>query len=71
MKQPEDGSRPCFLKESSTLGLAVALSPGTMAEAFADSKSKPTQEEDTMTQTTATHEAASRQLTRPLFVCFM
>src|SRR5437016_6441889 len=54
MKQAEERSRRRFLKESSMLGLAVAFSPGTIAEAFADSKSKTIQEEDTMTQTTAT-----------------
>jgi pimeloyl-ACP methyl ester carboxylesterase len=35
------------------LGLAVALSPGTIADAFAHSKTKPSQKEDTMTQTSA------------------
>src|SRR2546423_440099 len=54
MKQPEDSSRRSFLKASSMLGLAVAFSPGTIVEAFADSKSKTNQEEDTMTQISAT-----------------
>ena len=40
MKQPEDRSRRRFLKASSMLGLAVAFSPETIVEAFADSKSK-------------------------------
>jgi uncharacterized protein (DUF1501 family) len=43
MKQPEDRSRRRFLKASSMLGMAVAFSPGTIGEAFADSKSKTTQ----------------------------
>ncbi|HBB96762.1 MAG TPA: multidrug MFS transporter, partial [Blastocatellia bacterium] len=42
------------------LGLAVAFSPGTIAETFADSKSKTTQEEETMTQTSATQPAAEQ-----------
>jgi uncharacterized protein (DUF1501 family) len=42
MKQPDDRSRRRFLKGSSMLGLAVAFSPVTIGEAFADSKSKTT-----------------------------
>ena len=42
MKQPEDRSRRGFLKASSASGLAVALGPATIGEAFADSKSKST-----------------------------
>jgi hypothetical protein len=60
MKQPDDRSRGCFLKASSMLGLAVALSPATIGEAFADSKSKTTQKENTMTQPGATQR--SREL---------
>jgi hypothetical protein len=40
MKQAEDRSRRRFLKASSMLGLAVAFSPGTIAEGFKDSGSK-------------------------------
>jgi uncharacterized protein DUF6130 len=54
MKQPDDRSRGCFLKASSMSGLAVELSPATIGEAFADSKSKTTQKENTMTQPGAT-----------------
>jgi len=36
MKQPNDRSRRTFIKASSTLGLAVAFSPATIGEAFAD-----------------------------------
>jgi hypothetical protein len=54
MKQPDDKSRGCFLKASSMLGLVVALSPASIGEAFADSKSKTTQKEDTMIQASAT-----------------
>jgi pimeloyl-ACP methyl ester carboxylesterase len=69
MKHPEDKSRRRFLKASSMLGMAVAFSPGSIAEAFADSKSKTTQEEDTMTQTSATQlsseQAADNTAIRP------
>ena len=54
MTQPDDGSRRRFLKTSSMLGMAVAFSPGSIVGAFADSKSKTIQEEDSMTQTSAT-----------------
>jgi hypothetical protein len=40
MKQPEDRSRRRFLQESSMMGLAIAFSPGTIGEGFADSKFK-------------------------------
>ncbi len=62
MNQPDDQSRRRFLKEGSMLGLAVALNPMTSARAFADSKSKTTEEENTMTQTSAT-QASSKQAT--------
>jgi pimeloyl-ACP methyl ester carboxylesterase len=60
MKQPEDRSRRRFLKASSMLGLAVAFSPGTIVEAFADSKSETNQEENTMTQTSATQRGSKQ-----------
>src|SRR6267378_2069943 len=60
MKQPDDRSRRRFLKESSMLGLAVALSPGTIGNAFADSKSRPTKEENIMTQTTGTQRGSEQ-----------
>jgi pimeloyl-ACP methyl ester carboxylesterase len=54
------------------LGLAVAFSPGTIGEAFADSKSKTTQEENTMTQTSVTQrvneQAADKNAIRPFRV---
>jgi pimeloyl-ACP methyl ester carboxylesterase len=40
MESAEDRSRRRFLKASSMLGLAVAFSPGTIAEGFKDSGSK-------------------------------
>jgi pimeloyl-ACP methyl ester carboxylesterase len=42
------------------LGLTVALSPGTIANAFADSKSRPTKKENTMTQTTGTQRGSEQ-----------
>ena len=53
MKRPDEASRRRFLKASSMFGLAVAFSPGTIGEAFADSQSRTTPKEDTMTQTSA------------------
>ena len=68
MKQ-EDRSRRRFLKVSSLWGMAAAFSPGTIAEAFADSKSKTIQEEETVTQTSAiqpaTEQAAANTAIRP------
>jgi hypothetical protein len=71
MKQLDDRSRRRFLKASSMLGLAVAFSPGTTDEAFADSQSKTIQKEDTMTQARLHNKAASRGLTRMRSVRFM
>jgi pimeloyl-ACP methyl ester carboxylesterase len=72
MKQPDDRSRRRFLKASSMLGLAVAFSPGTIADAFAHSKSKPTQKEDSMTQTSGTQrgseQTADKTAIRPFHV---
>jgi pimeloyl-ACP methyl ester carboxylesterase len=69
MKQPDDSSRRGFLKASSTLGLAIAFSPATIGEAFADSKSKTSHREDTMTQTGATQQH-SEDAVRPFHVNF-
>jgi pimeloyl-ACP methyl ester carboxylesterase len=60
MKQVADRSRRCFLKGSSMLGLAVAFSPATICEAFAESKSKTTQKEKTMTQSSATQRSSEQ-----------
>ena len=60
MKQPDGRSRRHFLQASSMLGLAVAFSPGTIVEAFADSKSKTTQKENTMTGTSATQRGSEQ-----------
>src|SRR5215813_4432535 len=54
MKQRDDRSRRRFLKLSSMLGLTAALSPGAVAEIFAQSKFRAVQKENTMTQTSAT-----------------
>jgi pimeloyl-ACP methyl ester carboxylesterase len=60
MKQPEDRSRRCFLKASSMLGLAVAFSPATIGEAFADSESKTTHEADRMSESSAAQRASEQ-----------
>src|SRR5258708_26263902 len=69
MTQPDDASRRRFLKSSSMLGLAAAFTPGSIGGAFADSKSKTTQAEETMTQTSAiqpaTGQAADQTAIRP------
>src|SRR5450755_1260543 len=65
MKEPDDRSRRCFLKASSMLGLAVAFSPGTTGEAFADCRIA--EKEDTMTQTSAA-QAADKTTIRPFQV---
>ncbi|HYP68865.1 MAG TPA: epoxide hydrolase [Thiobacillaceae bacterium] len=72
MKPPDDSSRRRFLKANSMLGLAVAFSPGTIGEAWADSTSKTPQQEDTMSQTSATppgsEQAADKTAIRPFQV---
>jgi pimeloyl-ACP methyl ester carboxylesterase len=60
MKQPDDRSRRCFLKASSMLGLAVAFGPATIGDAFADSKSKTTSKEDTMSESSGTKRAVEQ-----------
>jgi pimeloyl-ACP methyl ester carboxylesterase len=69
MTQPDDSSRRGFLKASSTLGLAIAFSPATIGEAFADSKSKTTHKEDIMAHTGATQQH-SVDAVRPFHVNF-
>ena len=71
MKHPEDRSRRRFLKANSMLALTIIVSPGTIGEAFADSKSKTTTKEETVTQTRATQpgeQAADRTDIRPFHV---
>ena len=58
MKQPQDRSRRGFLKASSMVGLAVAISPATIGEAFADAKSKTYPKDDPMTESSATRRAS-------------
>jgi pimeloyl-ACP methyl ester carboxylesterase len=60
MKQVDDRSRRGFLKASSMLGLAVAFSPATICEAFAESKSKTTLKENTMTQASGTQRGSEQ-----------
>ena len=49
VEQPDERSRRHFLKVSSMLGLGVAFSPRTIADAFT-SRTRTIQKEDTMTQ---------------------
>jgi pimeloyl-ACP methyl ester carboxylesterase len=67
MKEPDDRSRRSLLKASSMLGLAAALRPATIGQAFADSQSKTAQKENTMAQTSAT-QAADKTAIRPFQV---
>src|SRR5205809_180487 len=60
MTQPDDGSRRRFLKVSSLLSLAVAFSPKTIVEAFANAKFGITKKDDTMTQSSATQPAGEQ-----------
>jgi pimeloyl-ACP methyl ester carboxylesterase len=60
VKQPDDRSRRRFLKASTKLGLAVALSSGTLGEAFAGSKSKTMEKEGGMTQGSATQRGSEQ-----------
>jgi pimeloyl-ACP methyl ester carboxylesterase len=56
MKEPDDRSRRGFLKASSMLGLAVAVRPATIGEAFADSSIA--EKEDSVAQSSATQRAS-------------
>jgi hypothetical protein len=71
-KQPDDRSRRRFLKASSMWGLAVAFSPGTTGEAFADPQSRTIQKEDTMSQSSAaqrgSQQVADKTSVRPFQV---
>src|SRR6266446_5665083 len=57
MTERGDGSRRRFLK-SSMFSFALALSPSAIREAFAGSKSRSIQEEEDMTQSSATQLAS-------------
>jgi pimeloyl-ACP methyl ester carboxylesterase len=60
MKQPGDRSRRGFLKASSMLGLAVALGPARIGEAFADAESKTAYNEHSMSESSATKRASEQ-----------
>ena len=60
MKQLDDKSRRGFLKTSSMFGLAAVFGTATIGEALADSKSKTTREEDTMSESSATKRASDQ-----------
>jgi pimeloyl-ACP methyl ester carboxylesterase len=57
MKQ-DDKSRRGFLKASSMLGLAAAMGPAVIGEAFADAKSETIEKGDSMTESSATKRAS-------------
>jgi hypothetical protein len=71
MKQADDGSRRCFLKASSMLGLAAAFGPATIGAPFADSTSD---EANSVSEATATQQgggqAADKTSIRPFHVSF-
>src|SRR5262249_2772775 len=58
-------SRRRFLKAGSIFSLAVAFTPSTIVEAFTKSKSGIDQEEDFMTQTSATQPQTDKTAIRP------
>jgi pimeloyl-ACP methyl ester carboxylesterase len=60
MKQPQDKSRRGFLKASSMLGLAAAFGPATIGEAFAESKSKTSPEEEMTSESSAAQQAGEQ-----------
>jgi pimeloyl-ACP methyl ester carboxylesterase len=72
MKPLDDRSRRRFLKKSSMFGFVVALSPGKIVEALADSRIEDIQKENTMTQTAATQlgseQRADKNAIRPFHV---
>ena len=65
LKQPDDGSRRRFLKASSIFSLAVAFTPNTIVEAFTKSKTGIDQEEDFVTQPSATQSQTDKTSIRP------
>src|SRR5690242_11557689 len=64
LKQPEEGSRRRFLKASSTFSLAVAFTPGAIAEAFSKSRFGIEEKEDFMTPTSATQPQTEKMAIR-------
>jgi pimeloyl-ACP methyl ester carboxylesterase len=65
MKQPVERSRRRFLKVSSMFSLAVAFSPGTIAKAFVNSKSRTNKKEKSMTDIGAAQQGADKTAIRP------
>ncbi|HSE18115.1 MAG TPA: epoxide hydrolase [Pyrinomonadaceae bacterium] len=65
MKQPVKRSRRRFLKVSSILGLAVAFSPRTIANAFVNSRSRTNKKEEFMTDTGAARQGSDKSAIRP------
>jgi pimeloyl-ACP methyl ester carboxylesterase len=69
MTQPDDRSRRHFLKASSTLGIAAALSPRTFGKAFADFKFQNRETEGTMPHASAVQRGGESAI-RPFHVSF-
>jgi pimeloyl-ACP methyl ester carboxylesterase len=65
MTQTDERSRRHFLKVTSMLGLAVTLSPRTIAETLTDSQASTNEKENTVTQNTATEQASDKTAVRP------
>src|ERR1044072_4743080 len=65
LKEPDDGSRRRFLKASSIFSLAVAFTPNTIVEALTKAKTGIDQEEDFVTQTSATQPQTDKTAIRP------
>jgi pimeloyl-ACP methyl ester carboxylesterase len=65
MKQTDVRSRRHFIRASSMFGLVTAFSPTLIREAFANPKPGTIQEENTMTQTSATEKASDQPSIRP------
>jgi pimeloyl-ACP methyl ester carboxylesterase len=65
MKQADEESRRRFLKLSSMLGLAAAVSPRTIAETFTGSKPRATKNENIVTQPTAAQPQTDKTAIRP------
>jgi len=65
LKQKDDESRRLFLKASSIFSLVVAFAPSTIVEAFTKAKSGNDQEEEFMTQNSATQPQTDKTAIRP------
>lgn len=69
MRPSDEKSRRYFLKASSALGMAAALIPGTLGEAFADLKFQTSETEGAMPRASAPQEGTGSAI-RPFHVSF-